>query len=116
MTATHKSVLDTAGFVDWEIGQKLNQSDPSTGIIYTRAAAAEQTARRFTLRWEPGTWGQYALLRHHYNANKHGTFQIVVPRTNEIVDAIYLSGPRARRISAQAATISVELEEAVAID
>jgi hypothetical protein len=110
------SILASAGFVDFRpVDNRLQQSDWHKGILHTRVIDIREP-RTFVLRFPTCTRGQLAFLRAHYAANMHTEVTFALPRTAEVVTAIYVKGPQVKAISGRFFNVVVTLEEQKATD
>lgn len=71
--------------------------------------------RRFRLTWGALHGAAADAIRRHYDDRPHGTFAFTVPRTGEVIVAVWVSPPTIQWASAVVATtVSAEVEEALA--
>ena len=73
----------------------VDQSDPQGGVVWTRYVDDQKTfLRKWELRWDRGTRGLRALIRHFYNiGGKAGSFDWTPPDSSTAVKVRFSSPP-----------------------
>jgi hypothetical protein len=107
LTPAFVQVLDESVVLQSEIGNlpRFHRPDPTLH------------PRRFLLTWSQpnGTVGDWA--RRHYDEHPHEVFVFTVPRTGELVHAMWAAPPHIQWASATTvASITAEVEEVLAFE
>ena len=113
MASTHANVLPTPSTVAVRDGTVRTRSAAGPfRFTHTPDAALNQRVFVFTWREESGAVAD--VLRRHFDDHSRSTFTCKLPRTGEVVHVRWLSPPSIQWRSSVAASVTGELEEALA--
>lgn len=109
------SVLDSAGTFTQERDDLRRRSDPMRqGTLQTQAyGPGGLPVRTWSLTWPIATRATSQAVRHHWEANARGTFDVTVPDVG-VVHVEYVGGPRIQRTTHRSYTVTVTVREAFA--
>lgn len=114
MSGIHKNNLPRPGAVDVSRAQARMVTPQLGGLVFTRRRDPALVVDQLTLYWDSARREVVDAISHHYRENHSHTFIIIHPRTAEEVHVRWSSPPSISWISPTTASVTGEVETALA--
>lgn len=113
MASTLKDLLPLPSSIALRSGQARRQS---TGqMLFTNRPDPALNPRRWLVSWGPNAHGAgIDVIRRHYDDHAAAVFTLTLPRTAEVVSVRWLTPPQIQWNNAVSASVTGEVEEALA--